>query len=94
MGEEKIHSLYLQRKDSPSHDPSAYSTVPYAHAYEYASIRTSTHLAIWHVYKPQQQPQCPHLFLSRNNITRPQPPPPLPPHQPSSNILLGATMCR
>jgi hypothetical protein len=54
MGEEKIHSLYLQRKDTSSHGPSAYPTVPYAHAYEYASMRTSTHLAIRHVYKPQQ----------------------------------------
>ncbi len=29
MGEEKIHSLYLQRKDTSSHGPSAYRTVPY-----------------------------------------------------------------
>ncbi len=29
MGEEKIHSLYLQRKDASSHSPSAYRTVPY-----------------------------------------------------------------
>jgi hypothetical protein len=29
MGEEKIHSLYLQGKDTSSHDPSAYRTVPY-----------------------------------------------------------------
>ena len=29
------------------------------------------------------QPQCPYLFLSRNNITRPQPPPPLPPPTPA-----------
>ncbi len=53
MGEAKIHSLYLQRKDTSSHGPSAYRTVPYAHAYKYASICTSTHLAIRHVYKPQ-----------------------------------------
>ena len=29
MGEEKIHSLYLQQKDTSSHGPSAYRTVPY-----------------------------------------------------------------
>ena len=29
MGVEKIHSLYLQRKDTSSHSPSAYRTVPY-----------------------------------------------------------------
>ncbi len=29
MGEEKIHFLYLQRKDTSSHGPSAYRTVPY-----------------------------------------------------------------
>ncbi len=29
MGEEKIHSLYLQPKDTSSHGPSAYRTVPY-----------------------------------------------------------------
>ena len=29
MGEEKIHSLYLQGKDTSSHSPSAYRTVPY-----------------------------------------------------------------
>jgi hypothetical protein len=28
MGEEKIHSLYLQRKDTSSHGPSAYRMVP------------------------------------------------------------------
>jgi hypothetical protein len=46
MGEEQIHSLYLQRKDTSSRGPSAYRTVPYAHAYEHAPMRTSTHLAI------------------------------------------------
>jgi hypothetical protein len=46
MGEEQIHSLYLQRKDTSSHGPSALHTVPYAHAYEHASMHTSTHLAI------------------------------------------------
>jgi len=51
MGEEKIHSLYLQPKDTSSHGPSAYRTVPIAYAYEYASskdmhMRTNTHLAI------------------------------------------------
>jgi hypothetical protein len=29
MGEEKIHSLYLQQKDTSSHGPSVYRTVPY-----------------------------------------------------------------
>ena len=29
MGEEKIHSLYLQQKDTSSHGLSAYLTVPY-----------------------------------------------------------------
>jgi hypothetical protein len=29
MGEEKIHSLYLQRKDTSSRSPSVYRTVPY-----------------------------------------------------------------
>jgi hypothetical protein len=28
MGEEKIHSLYLQRKNTSSYGPSAYRTVP------------------------------------------------------------------
>ncbi len=28
MGEEDIHSLYLQRKDTSSHGPSAYRTGP------------------------------------------------------------------
>ncbi len=29
MGEEKIHSLYLQQKDTSSRGPHVYSTVPY-----------------------------------------------------------------
>jgi hypothetical protein len=29
MGEEKIYSLYLQRKDTSSHGPSAYRMVPF-----------------------------------------------------------------
>ncbi len=29
MGEEKIHSLYLQQKDTSSHGPFAYRTVSY-----------------------------------------------------------------
>ena len=29
MGEEKIHSLYLQQKDTSSHGPFTYRTVPY-----------------------------------------------------------------
>ena len=32
-------------KDTLSHGPSVYHTVPYAYAYEYSFMRTSTHLA-------------------------------------------------
>ncbi len=34
-----IQSLYLQQKDTSSHGPTVYRTVPYAHVYEYASMR-------------------------------------------------------
>ncbi len=50
MGEENIHSLYLQQKDTSSHGPSAYCTVPYPHAYEHAYMRSSTHLAILYMH--------------------------------------------
>ncbi len=38
-GRGNIQSLYLQQKDTSSHGPTVYCTVPYAHAYEYASMR-------------------------------------------------------
>jgi hypothetical protein len=41
MGEEKIHSLYLQRKDTSCHGPSVYRTV---------LTETS-----WPAYKPQHR---------------------------------------
>jgi hypothetical protein len=51
-GRGNIQSLYLQQKDTSSHGLTVYPTVPYAHAYEYASMR----------------PHLPHILASAKEM--------------------------
>ena len=63
MGGEKIHSLYLQPKDTSNHGPSAYRTVPYAYVYKY----TSSKYAYAYKYASSNH----GLHINPNNETKP-----------------------